>query len=39
MCAVIILHCTALPAVIQLALSPEGDELPFFQHFRSTDTS
>ena len=32
------MHCIALPAVINLARSTDGDELPLFQHFRSTKT-
>ena len=39
MCAMFILHCIALPAVINLARLSEGKELPLFQHFRSTKTS
>ena len=31
-----ILGCIALPAVINLAYSSEGKELPLFQHFRHT---
>ena len=38
-CALIILHCIALPAVIHLAYLSEGKDLPRFQHFRSTKTS
>ena len=33
-CALFILHCIALPTVINLAPSSEGEELPLFQHFR-----
>ena len=32
------LHCMTLPAVINLALSFEGEELPLFRHFRRTRT-
>ena len=39
MCAMFILHCIALPAVINLARLSEGKKLRLFQHFRSTKTS
>ena len=34
-----ILHCIALPAMINLARLSEGKELSLFQHFRRTKTS
>ena len=33
------MHFIALPAVIHLVRLSEGNELPRFQHFRSTKTS
>ena len=38
-CALLILHIIALPAVIHLVRLSEGKELPRFKHFRSTKTS
>ena len=38
-CALFILHFIALPAVIHLLRLSEGNELSWFQHFRSTKTS
>ena len=37
-CALLILHCIALHAVINLARLSEVKELPLFQNFRSTVT-